>query len=504
MIDAKAAVKPSIASASLVPLVLVWAAYASLGAMNAIGTDAGVYLLSGEAVREGAPLYVRLWDHKGPILHLLNAIGTAMSPGRITGTLLLEASLISASLVYYQHAFRAFSPRRILPATVAGVMSLLVVYEGGDLTETAAFPLQLVAYVAFWQIATLPGARRLPRLAVIGAALAWCALLRPNTAIGVGVVALVLAADALRSHRWRDHAALIGGTAIVAVPVLVLLIVTGAIDAWISAYLEFNSRHVARIGIHERTFGAAVLVMNILRMPLLALSVLLVAAMPRSQRRWAQLTGAERVLLAAFVADLFAAFLSGRPFHHYLVTMIPAWMILCAARMDALQFRGTWRRTTRALAATLVIVGVFAAAERIARDQRLAVAQSGRDLRVVDRIRTLTDSSDFLLVYGAQPKYNFLSGRRPPSAYAYQYPLVTPGYASRARSRQFTEDVLSRPPSLIIDALDPLLCPLAERCVRYDSHVVRDDIALAEFRAWVAANYRLIGTEEGLRFFRMR
>jgi hypothetical protein len=69
---------------------------------------------------------------------------------------------------------------------------------------------------------------------------------------------------------------------------------------------------------------------------------------------------------------------------------------------------------------------------------------------VVKSIWNYTDKGDALLMWGAETKYNFMTGRRAPSRFNYQYPLYTCGYVTDAMIAEFLLDIERNKP-LIID-----------------------------------------------------
>ena len=61
------------------------------------GRDAGVFLYIGNQIAEGDIPYRDVWDHKGPLIYYINAVGVALTPGFETGVWLLEAIALLAS-----------------------------------------------------------------------------------------------------------------------------------------------------------------------------------------------------------------------------------------------------------------------------------------------------------------------------------------------------------------------------------------------------------------------
>lgn len=71
------------------------------------GYDSGVFKSMGLAITQGKVPYVDFFDHKGPVLYFINALGQWLIPGRM-GIFLLQIIAISVSLVYLFKTARLF------------------------------------------------------------------------------------------------------------------------------------------------------------------------------------------------------------------------------------------------------------------------------------------------------------------------------------------------------------------------------------------------------------
>src|SRR3989304_9694630 len=64
--------------------------------------DSGVFLYTGSRLLQGETPYLDVWDHKGPLIYFVNAVGVLLDPGGERGIWLLEgaALLVSGWLCY--------------------------------------------------------------------------------------------------------------------------------------------------------------------------------------------------------------------------------------------------------------------------------------------------------------------------------------------------------------------------------------------------------------------
>lgn len=69
--------------------------------INRIGEDSGIYLVIGKYLLRGSKLYIDFFDHKGPLIFLINSIPQIFINGGL-GVWIIEviAMIVSAILVY--------------------------------------------------------------------------------------------------------------------------------------------------------------------------------------------------------------------------------------------------------------------------------------------------------------------------------------------------------------------------------------------------------------------
>ena len=104
------------------------------------GCDSVIFKTMGLAILQGKTPYIDIFDHKGPVLYLINALGQWMIPGRY-GILLLQVLSLTITMVFLYKISRLF---------INGFLSFFwlfvsicimgVFFEGGNLTEEWNLP----------------------------------------------------------------------------------------------------------------------------------------------------------------------------------------------------------------------------------------------------------------------------------------------------------------------------------------------------------------------------
>lgn len=99
------------------------------------GVDSIIYKTMGLALLKGKTLYVDIFDHKGFILYLINAIGLWISTDR-WGLFLIQVLGLSVALLFMYKTARLFTSNRwAIAAVLIALLFLIGVFQGGNLTE---------------------------------------------------------------------------------------------------------------------------------------------------------------------------------------------------------------------------------------------------------------------------------------------------------------------------------------------------------------------------------
>lgn len=101
---------------------------------NLPDTDSGVFLYFGQQIIQGDIPYRDMWDHKGPVIYYINAIGVLIGRGSIWGLYVIEyLSLLCSLFLGYSVMRRAFG---LIPAIFSSILLLFGYYyviEHGNL-----------------------------------------------------------------------------------------------------------------------------------------------------------------------------------------------------------------------------------------------------------------------------------------------------------------------------------------------------------------------------------
>lgn len=297
------------------------------------GKDSAVFQTVAMMMERGFMPYRDSFDHKGPLLYIINYLGKQVSP--VWGLWFIEVIFMWTNL------FMMYRIARLVCGHIAscGIMTLSTLpmllhnyFEGGNFVEEYAMPFIAAALYIFLDY-LLNGRISKPRLIICGACMGCVCLLRVNM-IPVWIVFCIYIF--IRCIREREFASLgrficffLIGFCIATFPVLAWLGLNGAFTAFWNDYILFNLDYTAGSGGIAEIKDKIETFMEFFLQPMAVLSFLFTAYM-------AYITKAkERSIYCIYavclvISILFAA-ISGRVYWHYVMILVPVLVFPLAA-----------------------------------------------------------------------------------------------------------------------------------------------------------------------------
>jgi hypothetical protein len=436
------------------------------------GPDSGVFLYIGQRVLEGAIPYRDLWDNKGPALFYLDALGLYVSGGHLWGVWLLEwVSLSLAAWLGYLTLRNAFGRISAVFGTAVWILSAVRVLEGGNLVEQWALPLQFGAVCLFVSdLKDSSGSSILWRTMLVGALGAGAILLRANL-IGVWIAIWIFwMFTNLRQGLLR--------TAYLSVSAAVVFGVTAWYFSWHNALgqmwdavIGYNGAYTTLPGHEKRRVGAVLFGTGLMDAWPLIVGAWAIALYTFTRRmRTSEVNrGILWVAVVLLPIEMVLAAVSGRKYPHYFMAWLPAvailagyfaWWLLSFAQGE----RATAARPKTYLDEAIILLVAVVAGTAIAVFPvwyyQADADRSGKGNTIFEAaefVKSATGPNDTILVWGFEGYVYYLSGRRSPTRFFYQYPLAAAGYGKESLAREFVSALRQDPPRVIVDAGDPKL-----------------------------------------------
>ena len=410
-------------------------------------TDSGVFLTVGTQMKNGLMPYLDTFDHKGPVLYIINYFGVLIN--ETSGILVFEFFALFISLIFmYKIARLRMKSRKGGLFLVFAIFSLYLTFnitDRGNLTEEYALPLVAVSLFIFLKY-LMNKKISVFSVFVIGVCFALVALLRLNMIAMWGVFMLVIFTKLVLEKKFGElvkfATMFILGTVVVVAPIVIWLIVGGAFGAFISDYLLFNVAYskASLASIYST-------IVYFLEQVLLSLGLALAGYFATVEKKNNRLILA--TFFVAFLVAVLAACISGRNYPHYGMILIPlpvfafAWLyskieggvlaIVFSVFLLSLTF-SAWLKVSQSAVSSF-----------LNRQEGEAVAELVK--KSCEYTEALTSSDDKIAVYGNRDYIYLRCHRLPASKYSYQFPIAA---VKPAILTEFFTDISASKPKVFV------------------------------------------------------
>lgn len=445
--------------------------------------DSSVYLYIAKVMRSGGVMYRDVFDHKGPLLYLINYLGTVINARH--GVWLLElASFFLTSLFSFKIVRRFCSVSLSLLGAVCAVLLLSSFFNGGNNPEEYALPFITGSLLIFTEYFA-DGAVSRKKLLLCG--LCWMAvmLIRPNM-IGCWIVFCV----AVLIREIREKTLRIGrflgwfllGAALLLLPILAYLMMEGALDDFWSQYILFNFVYTGAEDVDRFT-----IMTYYMCQPPVLLSICTALICSCYDKELRELAIIECCFVVAVVC---LTGISGRTYAHYGVALMPLYVLPMAFALRALQ-NATKGHILFYAGVAAVTLGLLTPWLRSIKSlpRRTPYSQSAKFV-LSAIIAENTTPEDKIIACGNSDLFYICSDRMAASKYSYQLPI---GEADPAIYDEFLEELSNDPPKVIVTSVNTVngILDLDELNLRMDAFIAEHG-----YHAWFqAAGYSVYGQE---------
>lgn len=289
--------------------------------------DSSIFMLIGKAISMGKNVYTDYFDHKGPILFYLNALGFYMT-GSKTGVFIIQCIFLSLTAIFM------YKTARIFAKTFASVICVIVTIlafastiSDGNLSEEYCMLFCMIPiYLSIKHITKNPDAPHPKRyMFVYGVCFAACAFIRINNGIMIGGIVLVTLVTDFISENIKEAflnvLMFILGILAAAVPICLFFLIKGTLSDMIFATFTFNFMYASE-GSAEKNSGA----MSELLLWVLPVLVIIFISTVFSKRLGAKVAS----LITTISVFALIPILLGFSYTHYYTTLIPLIVIYSA------------------------------------------------------------------------------------------------------------------------------------------------------------------------------
>lgn len=419
--------------------------------------DEGIYQTIGKGVSQGRLLYKEAWDNKPPLLYVLYALlGSDQFAVR---TISLFAGLGSvASFFFLAQKIFAHSKKEvlILAAAIAFTVLLATPIIEGNIANAENFMMLpiLLAALAVFTYKELPH----PKLLLIAGALVGFAFLFKTVAIfdfaAFFFFLFFITYKDIR-HVTSQFTLLLPYPAAFITP----LVLVGGILYLQGVFSDFYKAAFGQMVGYVSYGNAFVIPQGLLIMKLLLLMASVILLFQKRKNIFPH-----HLFIFLWISfSTFNAFFAARPYTHYLLVLLPSFVL-----MGALLFTKMHTRLHRGMVALIIVLVMLIAKDfslysktasyyqnfinfvthRVSLEayQRFFDANTPKDYKLAQFIKPRTVSSDTIFVWGNNAQLYTLADRLPPGRYAVAYHIS----ATEKALEETKQALMQKKPKFII------------------------------------------------------
>lgn len=423
------------------------------------GVDRWVFQTVAYTMQNGGMPYVDTFDHKGPLLYLINFIGMNIHFSK--GLWLIEIVVLFITFLMFYKTARLFCKKiPALVAMLAGGALLLFYFEGGDFTEEYAALFIAIATYFFLSTFQKGKGTRLGWI-ICGVCLASVCLLRLNMIALWLVFCPVIFFTLIARKDWptlrQFFLYFCLGFLLVVLPTFIWLIACGAFTAFIDQYFLFNLQYSSNAAPENLLANRWITFIYFCGHTLTVIALLIAAWLclrqptpesetstqksPTTHLIWSYLKSHAAFLIYAtyFILSLLLIAMSGQTYNHYGIILAPVIVPPLAYLFGQLAISSssnTQNQPTSPIYNTNAFLMLIFTAWLIAPTWLGELQKAGEYCRdqdlpqippavqsTINYINSSTTPEDRISVYGNMDSLYIFTNRLPASKYSYQFPI---------------------------------------------------------------------------------
>lgn len=430
--------------------------------------DSGVFLYVGQQILDGSIPYRDIWDHKGPTVYYINALGLLIAQGSQWGVFFLELlSLFIAALLGYKVMSRAFGRAPAVCASILWIFSIFYLnidgYEG-NFTEEYALPLSFATIYIFLQ--SRNSNSKLVYFFLIGLIFSISFLLKPNsTGIQFSVLLFVFIEGILQNRIYdliKKVLSFILGSLVILVPVLIYLKWNDALNDLLDVFLRYNilySHSSLKDKIVSILQGLFYLAPSGLMFTALGAWIFGLFALRGGSRLQESQKDLIYLSLLAMPVEFIFSSITGRIYYHYYFCWLPVFAVLTSYFFSILltQVSSTsinvykYKIGTNYLFLSALLIAMCSLTSfMVYHNLKELIYSYGKErIPVIDKVERHRDGAEYLLMWGAEASVNYATKIKSPTRYVYQYPLYTCGYYTEEMINEFLDGIRGKNPIIV-------------------------------------------------------
>lgn len=416
---------------------------------SACGTDSSVFQTIALMMKKGYMPYRDSFDHKGPLIYIINYIGKSISNYR--GVWVIEYMSLTATMCIFYLIAKIINKNCIqaIISVFAGESMLFQYFEGGNFTEEYAMLFIAVGICIFLDYMVKGKITRV-RLIICGFCFGAVCMLRVNMVVVWIVycpavfITCIFKKDYTNLRRYILWF-MVGFCSII-IPIIIWLWGNNALmDFWFD-YIQFNILYTSVEGGRALPAAKNIAFYAFLNTPIYTFSLVSTIYLVHKNKYIYE------TYFIYLIVNLFLVSMSGMTFGHYGMMLIPATIFPVASIME--NFNEKSAQSGTFLLAAFLLCNVIASDWETTLAEFISVYEDREKMHVPDETTDLVNvvvknssDEDRISVYGNYDIVYVLSGRMHATKYSYQFPI---GNVSSDIKHEYWQELYEEVPKLIV------------------------------------------------------
>ncbi len=384
--------------------------------------DSSVFKSIGYFMNHGLMPYKDLFDHKGPIIYLINYFGQFIS----NGIWLFEIAFMFITILFLYKSARIYCNKIYsLIATIVVSSVIPFYFSGGNLTEEYALPFITVSLFIFLDYFKNEKINII-RLIICGMCFGCVFLLRVNMISLWFVFSLSVLVKCIKEKKYNDILKFIIwfllGALIISIPIIIWLYINGAFTDFIKDYFMFNFTYSG----YAMTYQKIESIIFFMNKYLILIAFIIILYLVYKKKDFLNIT-----YLICFIVTLLFISMSGRDYLHYGLVIVPLLIYPISILFKMIKNKNNDNLLLVPLFLLCFIalpswINTSLNSFRIYNNYVFEELTYKEDpvYLVSKYIKKNTNKNDKITVFGGKNNIYIISKRMPASKYTYQGPLI--------------------------------------------------------------------------------
>ena len=397
--------------------------------------DSAVFQIMGRGMLEGQVMYKDLFDHKGPVMYVINAIAYLINPQ--IGLFIVETLFISIGAVFIFKTSKMLVNKRVsVIMSLVYVMLMFISILGGNFTEEYAMTFTSIALYCIMKIIYKNEYENKILWGIIGATFALNFFIKPTYIaiwIAFGIIQFIYSIKEKKIKELIKYIFyMIIGIMIVTLPIIIYLVLNDDIHYFIDAFFILNMKY-SEAGLLKKAKTFWILINRSKFVGYIIIGIICNILMLFNKK----INLKNRLFVTSFfVISIILTAWAPNAYKHYLTQLVPAIVLelieLCLYIKENLKLNEKESEILKELPQNLILIlaiccMILVTGNKISKDVGIfsRIAQNGEVINhELDEVKKYLNKDDEIIVLGNQPYYYIYLNKYPKCKYFFQLPII--------------------------------------------------------------------------------